>query len=264
MKNETIYDVVFRTYEVNYADKKTKEKIRKFIKRQLNKEYPNRDWNALSKYEKDTFIYITIKHKMLNDYTVETTRTKLERKIDSYVKNEFLQFDSNIKQHNTLIGQLNCQYYNEHDSDEIKLEKYNELCKVIKSFNNYVPLPEFNQWINHPLTPFDYIISHESNPKCDNSFIVSESQMDHIIIEAMLKKFCEMNHLALNRDKIKECLNYLQDVPPDEFDYYPDEKDMKLLDTDEQLEMKETYTSFLKYEYYKKMLSNYDFFEDRN
>ena len=42
MKNETIYDVVFRTYEVNYADKKTKEKIRKFIKRQLNKEYPNR------------------------------------------------------------------------------------------------------------------------------------------------------------------------------------------------------------------------------
>ena len=55
---------------------------------------------------------------------------------------------------------------------------------------------------------------------------------------------------------------YYNEHDSDEFDYYPDKKDMKLLDTDEQLEMKETYTSFLKCEYYKKMLSNYDFFED--
>ena len=51
-KTETVHDVVFEIYSLKTASTPKKEKVRKFIKRQLNKIYPDKTWNDLSKIGK--------------------------------------------------------------------------------------------------------------------------------------------------------------------------------------------------------------------
>lgn len=261
-KTETVHDVVFEIYSLKTASTPKKEKVRKFIKRQLNKIYPDKTWNDLSKIEQDTFIFINIRQKMLDTYVDGSVRQKVCTRIDKYMQDQFktLYADKEIKKHNDIINAIYENYYDVNDSESAKREKYHLLCTTIKKRNAKVPLPSYEDWCLLPLRPYDYIKTFEETPLSDDEYTwpATESQIDHVLLHTLLKGYTELTQNTIDINRIKECLTHLNSVP---FDV----DDNELLDKYDpninlsREEQEKIIQANRKYYTYKKMLDDLDF-----
>ena len=157
-KKETVYDVVFALYDLTYSTESKKNKMRKYINRHLEKENGQWcKWDKLTLIQKDTFIYVTLRQGMFDKYVDSSKRAKISAVIDSYIKKAFLDSSKNVQKHNSLIAPIFEDYSCSSDTDSMKEEKYNLLRTVIQNFNPHVPIPSFEEWKKHPLSPYDYI-----------------------------------------------------------------------------------------------------------
>ncbi|WP_026524151.1 hypothetical protein [Butyrivibrio sp. MB2005] len=218
-KIETVYDVVFEIYGLKQASKPTKEKIRSLVKRHLEKNYAGKTWNELSKIEKDAFVYITIRQKILDKYVDASKHNKINKRIDDYLKNQFsiLESDLALRKHNSIIGAIYEQYYNPDDTESVKREKYQLLCHAIHNKNAKAPTPSFDDWCNNPLRPYDYIRTYEESDfyEEDDTIEATQAEIDHVILQTLLKEYSSNSNSFIDTDKIKECLTFLKNVPFD-------------------------------------------------
>lgn len=258
-KKETVYDIVFSIYELGYALEKDKNKIRKYLKRHLKKEYgENCDWNKLSAIQRDIFVYITIRQDMLSNYVGSSKCKRINSKIDNILKESFLDSAKDVKQHNSLTEPLFKNYFDESDSD--KKEKYKILKNAIQKFNPNVPVPTFEEWLSCPLRPYDYIGTFENEPpELDNDYeyIPSQSEIDHVVLQVLIKIVKEKLDIDINTKLIEECLTFLGNSEVERYETLPDEYDPQIpLSKEKQEKIIKLYRQYYTY---KKMLDNLSF-----
>lgn len=257
-KIETVHDVVFKVYDLKFASKDIKDKIRKYINRQLETEY-RKSWAELSSVEKDTFIYITIRQKMLTRYVDASKKNKINQSIDTYLKKTFLDSDSAVRKFNSIREPIYQNYFDMSDDDSTKKEKYALLCNTIRNFNPQTPIPTYEEWINYPLRPYDYIASFENEPLHVNSEIdyPSQAEIDHVILQVILTIFKEQFQKDIDIPLIKECLTYLKNCDIDSYDTLLTDYDPNInLPKEEQ---EQIIQATRKYFTYKKMLDDLSF-----
>lgn len=264
-KKETIHDKAFEVYKLKTAYDSQKDKIRKYLKRTLEKEYGKGvSWSELSTIQQDTLIYVTIRQTMLEKYVDSSKHKAINENIDKHIKGRFLESDKELKKHNSTVQSIFENYFNSNDSDDEKEIKYNMLCTTISNNNPHVPVPSFDEWIKHPLRPYDYIASFNANTDiADTKKYPTQSDIDHVVLQVLLKRINsisdikELKQTIINIDLIEECLTYIKNFDIEPHDPVLTEYDPTLNIPREKQEL--IITDNRRYFTYKKMLEDLAF-----
>lgn len=128
MRNtKSVYIEIFDYYGIKntpmYGSKKIvfekkKQTIRKYIREQLRKSFPDYDWSdpsiwyeKLSEDDRNIFKLITIKDYMIAALNLsENEETKFRKKIDNDVKSTYAEASNKAKKINALTDKMNKQY----------------------------------------------------------------------------------------------------------------------------------------------------------
>ena len=269
-KKETVYAYVFKLYELEYKPKGDKEKIRSFIKRQLDKHVEI--WYEYTELEKVEFAYIKIRDKMLKNYVDVSKHKRIINKLDTFLNETYMIAAPELKAHNSIIGAIFENHINALDTDSEKKENYDQLCNAIKKYNPDIPVPTYDEWnetrdrilLNPPphcLRAYDYISSYQDEQLelNDKTIYPTQSEIDHVIIQILLKNYQEQNNVTVDVPLIKECLTFIKN-----FDFHADGNDELLTEYDPELaiskeDQDEIIKKNLRYFNYKKLLENLAF-----
>lgn len=258
-KKETVHDIVFRVYGLINADKDKKDKIRKYINRQLKKESPC-NWDEFDSIQKDTFIYITICKTMLERYVIdEGKKKKIEQSINSYLKETLLNSQKPLEAYNSTMYAIRENNFDSADCESVMKQKYNHLCKTIDKYNPMVPKPTFEEWKIFPRRPLDYIESFQHDPMqySDTNDYPSQAEIDHVIIQLLLKIVQEKANIEIDVLLIKKTLTFLKNFQLNDYDSLQSKYDPNIKIPKDKQEQLIHYNQ--QYILYKEMLDNLDF-----
>ena len=293
MRKKEEYRVIFNTYELNNETNK-KHKLRKYIRENLKREFPEKEWSELSTLEKDRFVYITIRENMTKDMD-ESKRNRIIRKIDGMLNKTLFHADTELEKHNAKVSKAFEIYYNDFDTDDEKKKAYEWFCRDLKAYNEAIPIPNFDEWVeenklalkksnpSHSKRIFDYYMDFENEQykKFHSEYRpATQSQIDSVILKIILKKLNTIHNVILktilyntkidvdkdklnalninlDEDKIYECISFLNNYEPEPFDEHLREHNSELdLTEDEQNAIIE---NGRKYMVYKKMFEDLNF-----
>jgi len=275
-KKETVYCVAFEIYEVMQAEKSKQDKMRKYIRENLNKRFPDKTWFDLSALEKNHFILIEIKDKFISDYIDISKQKRINAKIDKLISESMLQADMEIKEYNEKISNVYKSYYNEVDSDEDKKGAYEQFCNDLANINELVPIPTYEQWIHAneshnaiKKTPhrdfgiYDYLMSYinENHPHANLDYYnpVSQAQVDHVLLQTIVSILKVENNIKIDIPLIKECLEFTNNFYIEDFEEFLTKYDPSLpLSKKEQDEIIEQNKKYITY---KNMLEKAEFYK---
>lgn len=277
-KNETMYDVIFPVYELDKDSKQEKEKYRKLLRGRFEKKFPRKGWDNISQAEKDVFVFVDIREDMFNYYVTDPAiQKRVLQRIDEKLKTMFSQTMS-VKHNRRVDIEFRTDYYKPKDSDTPKRKAYAEFCKDLSNVNRHVPIPEYNEWVQWneraikgsgtPLTIHDCVMSFYDSLDSEYARVknaVSQSEIDHVVLEILKGKFEKELGFEINIPKIKECLTYIKNHAFEESEYVPTEVDSALGGgknaslEEQQKEMEEN----ARYIMYKEMWDNLDFVTEK-
>lgn len=274
-KKETIYDIIFEVYKLQYSSISCKKMIRsaarRWYKKEFGKEYNSKDWSVLSQLEKDRFVYTTIRDKMMNnDYIDISKKHSINREIDEYLNKTLLSYSKAIKEHNNKHSQIFDTFYDEKDDDFTKEIKYKKFIDVLLSVNNKMTIPTFEEWIvqnkQMPLRPYDYLMSAQQEiyeEDIANEVIVTETEKNSIILKTLLKVLKEKSEVEIDSELISKALSVTKnfELNNDGFDTLLTEYDPNL-DIDK-IKQEEIIRNNREYMKYKGMLKNLDFVQNK-
>lgn len=263
-KKETVYDVAFEVYELTKADVNTKHTIRKYIRENLKKTFQGKEWTELSELEKDRFIFIIIRDKMINNYMDKAKRYRLNRKIDKILNERLIRADIEIEKYNDMMSKIYDVYYKESDTDIEKMEAYKQFCNDLSDVNKFISIPTYDEWVIGAKRIYDYVMDFTSQTHMESNSEyrpATQSQIDHVIIKMILKIISDKLNMCVNISKIDECLSFLNNFQVEDFEELLHEYNPKLnLTKDEQNSIIEENK---KYMIYKKMLEDLDFLSEQ-
>ena len=83
-----------------------------------------------------------------------------------------------------------------------------------------VPKPTFEEWKSFPRRPFDYIESFQHDPiqYSDMKDYPSQSEIDHVIIQLLLKIVQESANIKIDLPLIIETLTFLKNFETNDYD----------------------------------------------
>lgn len=258
-ENKSLHDKVFRIYDLERADSTKKDAIRHYLDRKIKNVSPY-IWENFNSVEKDIFIYITIRPRMLGHYiTDENKIKKINRSIENYLKETHLDAHKPLKTYNANINALRENHYDSTDSESELLQKYKHLCNSINNYNPMVPKPTFEEWKSFPRRPFDYIESFQHDPiqYSDTKDYPSQSEIDHVIIQLLLKIVQEKANIKIDVPLIIETLTFLKNFETNNYDSLLNEYDPNIDIPKEEQDRLIDYNR--QYILYKQMLDNLDF-----
>lgn len=278
-KKETMYDIIFDIYELKDDSIQKKEKYRKLIKRRFEKLFHWKNWEELSQTEKNTFVYIDLKEDMFHHYVTENTKQKrIAKKIDEKLR-EILCPEYLMEHNRKNANMFRTDYYKPEDSDTPKRKAYAEFCRDLSAINSRVPIPGFDEWIQQNeraraseqgrgLRIYDYVMDFYYNPGSQNAESknkVSQTEVDHVVVEILKKKIEEELGIEINIPKIQECLSFIKNNEFEEFEEMPTEYDSspeteKNISKEEQQKYIEDSN---RYFMYLEMLRNLEFVEKK-
>lgn len=265
---DSIYDAVFEVYELRYKTLKEKDTVRRFIKRAFKKSFKDRtDWSALSQYEKNYFIYIIIKDTMLARYVKPIKQSvKIRQKINNFLSETLFLADNQQAKYNETMSEIHTIYYQDSNSKNEQRKKYKEFCDTLSSINDKVPIPAFEEWLSEnaskPLRIYDYIMSFyreiEEQYFAGNTPSCSQAEVDHVLLQILVKIVAKEHDIEINTSLIEECLSYLNNYHIQDFEPFLAEYDPALpLSKEKQHEI---IKGNKKYMHYKTMLDNLNFY----
>lgn len=213
MKN-SVYTQVFDLYELTSKKKGEKEKIRKFINRQLTKSFGEKDsWHKLDDSDKNIFLYSIIRVSMLELYIDRSCHSTIIKKLNNIPIHNKNYLD-HIKDHDKIVEQIRTPLFNPSDpvsEQRINYEKHYKL--VCYFFGNY-PVPSFDEWVeicsqNKNFRPYDDIQSYNGEimntnifTEEDMKFYPTESQINSILFKTIIKIIEEKMNIQIDREKI--------------------------------------------------------------
>lgn len=233
-KEETMYDVIFPVYELDRDSKQAKEKYRKLLRGRFEDKFPGKGWDDISQEEKDVFVFVDIREDMFEHYVKDiTVQKRVSGRIDEKLRTIFDQRKS--VEHNRRIDiMFRTDYYKPEDSDTPKRKAYAKFCKDLSGINGYVPIPEYDEWVQWnersikgrgtPLRIYDCIKDYYDSLNAEHSGIknaVSQPEIDHVVLEILKERIEKKLGFEINIPKIRECLTFIKNHEFDEFEHVP-------------------------------------------
>lgn len=256
-----IYKDVYNEYEFNEETENFKRNIRDVVSKEYKKSYKDREWGELSSFEKNRFLYIQIRGKML-DKMDSSKATRIGKKIDKLVDKNLIDVDVAIREHNAIISQAYEIYYCSTDSIEEMNNNYEKFCCILKLYRERVPIPSFDEWKRRneisPIRVYDYCQSYyeEARHKIDEN-IATQKEVDHVILQTILKVLEEKNGIKIDVESIEKTLFYLKNYQIEEDDILTTQEESSQCMSKEENEM--LINNDQKYKYYEMKLKNLDF-----
>lgn len=268
-KKETVHDVVFKLYELKHAPENDKHEIRRINRNALDGDI--KKWDKLSKLDKIELIFFRIRSDVL-EYVDASKRKRIENKLVNELEKTYMIAAPELKAHNSVISAIFENHINALDTDSEKKENYDQLCNAIKKYNPDIPVPTYDEWNDtrdrillnpppHCLRAYDYISSYQDEQLelNDKTIYPTQSEIDHVIIQILLKNYQEQNNVTVDVPLIKECLTFIKN-----FDFHADGNDELLTEYDPELaiskeDQDEIIKKNLQYFSYKKLLENLAF-----
>ncbi len=242
MNKKAIYDDIFSLYEIQNIDEVQKRYVRKLIRRELSKLYPQKDWEDLTDMEKLQFSHIQIKEKIINRFCElpEPEEKILRKKIDYAVSSSLLSVRREAENIIELRDVLKKEHYINGDSEENHRMQYEHFKRDIKKYlsniPNPLPIPSYEKWLEdneeYPRKIGDYYRDYSNNyveeGKTVYERIVPQSEIDHYILRAVIKVLEEIGY-RIDTETIKNKLaivfdyqiKQLGDIPMFERDDIP-------------------------------------------
>ena len=220
-KKTSVFIEIFQLYEVGKYDpaynkiisnhnnvEQELQTMRKAIRAKLRESFPQYDWSdtnnwlKLSRYEREYFKYVTIYDYM--ETHLGTTFKKVKSKIEQYKKT-----DLEVLEENDYYENLEKQFFNPTDSEELQLRAYKKLCSILSRFYYIFP-PSFDEWRADPKTPLEYVQSvdidvNEINDT-DLELKPEDSEIDHYLLHTLLKLLKNEYGIEINIERIKKDL----------------------------------------------------------
>ncbi|MBQ8490259.1 MAG: hypothetical protein IJ535_10815 [Pseudobutyrivibrio sp.] len=257
---------IFDLYEIR-KDTSAAANASEFIRRQLDKYHKGKKLSELTDFEREIFIYITIRDKMLEKYVNSKKRPKVRNKINAYLSAHLTNYKKEIDNKQTLNDRLFKQYFFADSTDEELKEQYLLFKSAITDFNPSVVPPTFEEWKNVHYIPYFYIMDFENNkmnniPSDDYETHITTSMLDHYILYALVKQFESITEKRLNIALIKEAYEYVSNFPSDFYDMPSKDYKQKFNISDD--DYNSMILDYVLLEKYQTILRNYDFFEPIN
>ncbi len=148
---------IFDLYEIR-KDTSAAKNASQFIRRQLdNKYHKGKKLCELTDFEREIFIYITIRDKMLEKYVNGKKRPKVRDKINAYLSAHLTNYKKEIDNKQILYAKVLKQYFIEGSTDEELSKQYLLFKSAIIAFNPSVIPPSFEEWKIKHYIPYNYI-----------------------------------------------------------------------------------------------------------
>lgn len=211
-----IYTELFEYYSISKFDDKKNRRIRKVIRERLEKTFPSKEWDELTKLEKQRFKLVIMK-----DYLIKNSSKpeKIEAKIQADLEKTLLNANEALVEHNKDTEILFTQFYDASATDE---EQHNSYLLFCKNFHKYIPSeipPTFEEWKIHPLRLYDiqqnYLWnpdSYSQNQELHKSTPVTQAQIDHAVLECILLILERELKYKIDIASIKHCLNMTSNI----------------------------------------------------
>ena len=211
-----IYTELFHYYSISRNNDTKNRRIRKVIRTRFAKEHSGKEWEDLTELEKQRFKLITMKDYLLQFSNYPETVSK---KIDDELENTLFKANEAIVEHNNYIHILRKQFFEPSASEDEQRKAYELFCEMLHQyFPKEVP-QTFEEWKNNPLTLYDIMMdsSNPSNPIYEPNDdyepqYISQAQVDHVVLECVLKLLKDEFKYTIDVESIKHCLNMTLDI----------------------------------------------------
>lgn len=263
-KRKPIFKDILEVYELTNESDNNLHGVRRYIREKFKETYLDKEWEELSEYEKNRFIYIIIRADMFYNYIDASKHNRLNIKLDKFIDKNMLKVDSAIHEYNDNLSEVFNIFYCKNDVDDVMKQKYEKFCSVLDKYNSKVPAPTFDEWIElnriTPIRVYDYCQSYYAENKitdCSEQFRASQAEIDHVTLQTLLKVLEKKHEIRIDTDLIEEAITYIKN-------YQIEDDEQLLVEYDSSLklsreEQEEIIRADQKYMYYKRKLDKFDF-----
>ncbi|MCR5490476.1 MAG: hypothetical protein K6F03_10470 [Saccharofermentans sp.] len=183
-RSKSVFIEIFKFYEVNHHDEKEKQTMRKFIRYNLRKEFPNFDWSDTDNwYELPVTerVGFMCDNKTIRTYFLERSRlteSSLKKKIKEEKEKHHIEERARIKQHNDRI----------------------EFKKSLDAVMRYANSPDRDKRI------VSYVKALVDFYNVENAAL--EAEIDHIALRALFKFLENEYSIVVDLQAIEEYLRF--------------------------------------------------------
>ena len=186
-RSESVFIEIFKFYEVHLSEEKEKQTMRKFIRYNLRKEFPDVDWSDTDNWYK---LPITERVRfMCDNKTIREYFSKRSRLTESSLKKKIKK----VKEEN-------------HIEERTKIRNHNARVKHNESLDAYLS-KETTPEKDKRLAAYDRALG-ELPYKKGASLAVEEVEIDHIALRALIKFLENEFSIEVDLDAISRCLIY--------------------------------------------------------
>ncbi len=274
--HKKIYTEIFNVYKLTNLYESKRNTIRKKIKRLIKKEFDTNEsdvdkiWGNLNDFQKDKFMYYTIKDKLL-DAVPERHKKNVINNIESKIDDYFIKSKIKVGERNQRMERLRDipiftkENYEKLDemgkfvhsnikireyiTDSEKEQCYSQLCDdLIAEGMPREELPTKTEYFKNPWRGYNYLKGYQSSND-NNDIYVTQEEINSVILKTIMKIISEVHKKVIDIESIEKCLKYKKEF----------EEDYRIvLENYETLDIEDD--RVLKYEAYLKKLKNLDFY----
>jgi len=261
---KNIFKEIFEVYELGNETDNKLHNVRYYIRKKFEATYLDKEWLELTEYEKNRFIYITIRTDMFERYIDVSKHNRLNIKLDRFIDKNFLDTDVVIHEYNDNLSEVFSVFYCQNDTADKMKGNYEKFCSVLSEYNAKVLAPTYDEWLElnqiAPMRVYDYCKSYYADNEAmggSKKYIASQAEVDHVTLQTLLKLMEKKFDIKVDIDLIDESITYIKNYQIEEDEQLLVEYDSSLNISKE--EQEEIIKADQKYMYYKKKLEAFDF-----
>lgn len=198
------------------------ESVVRIVRDEMRTCFPQKSWDDLSTFERDYFIYVHIRGRMLRYIEKlfdKKIRDKIEKSIKIESKKRMLEAHEIATLHNEQVDEAFATYDTSAMPEKEAQELYKSFCCNMEKVNNKCPIPDYEVWRKdtrkHSMRPYDYIMDflHEGG-------IPDEPQVydvDHVVLHTLLKYLADSQGITIDIPDIKKCLTCVNEYNVEDF-----------------------------------------------
>jgi len=261
-----IYRDVYELYELTNASDNNRRDIRRIVVEIFKHTYPDKnpdtDWLKLSEYERNRFLYVIIRERILGQID-PSKHDRLNEKLNKFIDKRLLRVDMAIHEYNDNLSDVFNVFYCQNDTADKMKDNYEKFCSVLLEYKEKVPVPTYDEWLKlnqiAPMRVYDYCQDYYAERRAMDSskYIASQAEIDHVTLQTLLKILEKKSNIRIDTDLIEETITYIKNYMIEADEQLLAEYDSSLSISEE--EQKEIIKADQKYMYYKEKLAKLDF-----
>ena len=228
----SLYTQIFKFYGLDKCEENRKKGMRYYLIRHLKKEFPQlnwkdpqQSWDNLPTCSKVRFTCIVIKEQFFKynlNYNGRFSNEQIERKIKEELNKHLIHEQNLINNYNNENEAVFETYYDKNSSDDVNKKAYERFYKDLSKYLKVFTPLDYTEWekINQrkPLRIYDYLMESSSHEESELVTSVSESEIDHTILQTLVKALSEKGIVRIDTKAIEDCLECVHNYDIEDFE----------------------------------------------